>query len=141
VALKDIVKMSKKELKRLHLVNKAIAREVRQVEIAEVLGISDRQVRRLVKRVGEEGDEGIIHGLQGEESNRKYGEGCIMECPFTGVGKCEKNKLPEVARAAHNLSIVTGDNSHGALCHKHAPHENFPSGRRPRYGYFETSRE
>ena len=75
----DIIIMSRKELKRLHLVKKAIAGEVRQVEIAEVLGISGRQVRRLVKRVGEEGDTGIVHGLRGKGSNRKYEEGFKRE--------------------------------------------------------------
>jgi hypothetical protein len=75
VRSEDIIIMSRKELKRLHLVKKAIAGEVRQVEVAEVLGISDRQVRRLVKQVEEEGDTGIIHGLRGKRSNRKYDEG------------------------------------------------------------------
>jgi hypothetical protein len=67
--------MSRKELKRLHLVKKAIAGEVSQVKVAEVLEISDRQIRRLVRRVKEKGDEGIAHGLRGVVSNRRYDEG------------------------------------------------------------------
>jgi len=75
VAIKDIIIMSKKELKRLYLVKKAIAREVSQIKIAEVLDLSDRQIRRIVKKVKEEGDKGIVHGLRGVESNRRYSEG------------------------------------------------------------------
>jgi hypothetical protein len=99
VARKDIIVMSRKELKRLYLVKKAIAGEVKQVEVAEVLDLSDRQVRRLVKRVEEEGDAGIIHGLRGKESNRKYEEGfrrkvlelyCEKYEGFGPVLACEK---------------------------------------------------
>lgn len=75
MAIKDIIIMSKKELKRLYLVRKAIAGEVSQVKVAEALEISDRQVRRIVRRVKEKGDEGIVHGLRGVVSNRRYDEG------------------------------------------------------------------
>lgn len=74
MAIKDIIVMSKTELKRLYLVKKAIAGEVSQVEIAEALDLSERQIRRIVKRVKEKGDEGVVHGLRGVESNRRYDE-------------------------------------------------------------------
>lgn len=73
MARKDIIGMSRKELRRLYLIKKAITGEVKQKEVGDILEISSRQVRRLVKRVREEGDEGIIHRLRGKESNRKYG--------------------------------------------------------------------
>jgi transposase-like protein len=66
--------MSRSELKRLHLIKQAVAGELKQVDIAEVLRIGVRQVGRLVKRVKEFGDEGIIHGLRGRKSNRRYSE-------------------------------------------------------------------
>lgn len=75
MAIKDIIIMSKKELKRLYLVKKAIAGEVSQVKVAEVLDLSDRQVRRMVRRVKEKGDEGVVHGLRGVVSNRRHDEG------------------------------------------------------------------
>jgi hypothetical protein len=99
VTSEDIIIMSRKELKRLHLVKKAIAREVSQGGIAEILGISGRQVRRLVKQVKEEGETGIIHGLRGQESNRKYDEGFkskvieLYRSKYEGFGPvfaCEK---------------------------------------------------
>lgn len=71
---KDIIMASRKELKRLHLVKKVIGKEVSQVTAGELLGISERQVRRLVERVKEEGEAGIVHKLRGRESERKIGE-------------------------------------------------------------------
>jgi len=38
------------------------------------LGISDREVRRLLVRIREQGDGGIIHGLRGKASNRRLPE-------------------------------------------------------------------
>jgi DNA-binding Lrp family transcriptional regulator len=69
-AVEDILTMSQKELKRLHIIRKAIDKRIKQREAAEVLGLSQRQVRRLVKRVREESDKGIIHRLRGIKSHR-----------------------------------------------------------------------
>lgn len=79
MAEKDIVMINKKELKRLHLIKKAIAGEMTQVEIAKLTGLSERQVGRIVKRVEETGDAGILHGLRGKISNRRYDEGFKRE--------------------------------------------------------------
>ena len=43
-------------------------------EAARLMGLSVRQVRRLIQRYREEGDQGIIHRLRGRESNRKIPE-------------------------------------------------------------------
>jgi hypothetical protein len=67
--------MRREEVKRLQLVEKVLNREVRQVVVADILGISDRQMRRIVKRVREEGEDGIVHRLRGKVSNRRYEEG------------------------------------------------------------------
>jgi DNA-binding Lrp family transcriptional regulator len=73
-AVEDILTMSQKELKRLHVIRKAIDKRIKQREAAEVLGLSQRQIRRLVKRVREESDKGIIHRLRGIESHRAIAE-------------------------------------------------------------------
>ena len=72
--MEDILTMSQKELKRLHIIRKAIDKRIKQREAAEVLGLSQRQIRRLVKRVREESDKGIIHRLRGTESHRAIAE-------------------------------------------------------------------
>ena len=72
MAKEDILTMKSKELTRLHVIKKVIAGEVKQVEASELLGLSDRQVRRLVRRVEASGDPGVIHRGRGRRSNRAY---------------------------------------------------------------------
>lgn len=67
----DIFIMNQREIRRLHIVKKIIDKEIQQNEGAEILGMSERQVRRMVRRVREEGDGGIIHAGRGKESERK----------------------------------------------------------------------
>ena len=71
MAGKDIIEMSQRELRRLHIIHNAIEELLKQKEAAELLSLSDRQIRRLIKKVEEEGDAGIIHKSRGEPSNRK----------------------------------------------------------------------
>ena len=67
--MEDIFTMSQKELKRLHVIRKAIEKRIKQKEAAGLLEIGERQIRRLVKRVREESDKGIIHRLRGKVSH------------------------------------------------------------------------
>jgi transposase len=62
--------MNQKDLKRLHIIRKAIDKCLKQREAAELLRLSQRQVRRLVKRVREESDKGIIHRSRGKAPHR-----------------------------------------------------------------------
>jgi len=71
MAGKDIVQMSVRELRRLHVIHKAIEGLLKQRKAAELLSLSNRQIRRLIKKVEEEGDAGIIHKSRGKPSNRK----------------------------------------------------------------------
>ncbi|MBI5233924.1 MAG: helix-turn-helix domain-containing protein, partial [Deltaproteobacteria bacterium] len=71
MAGKDIIRMSQKELRRLHVIQKVLDKELTQVKAGEFLGLTDRQIRRLVKRVRKEGDRGLIHRRRGMPSNRK----------------------------------------------------------------------
>jgi hypothetical protein len=71
MAGKDILIMSRKEARRLYVLRKVLDGEIKQVDAAGMLSMSTRQIRRIVERIGDEGDEGVIHKLRGEESNRK----------------------------------------------------------------------
>jgi len=71
MAGKDIFEMSQRELKRLHIIHKAIENTIKQTEAAEILSLSDRQIRRIIKRVRDEGDGGVIHKHRGKPSNRR----------------------------------------------------------------------
>jgi transposase len=69
MAEKDRVTMSQRELRRLHFVKNAIGKVITQAEAAEAIEISERQVRRIVRKVREGGETGIIHGSRGRPSN------------------------------------------------------------------------
>lgn len=74
MAGKDIIEMSLKELKRLKVVQEVIGRHITQGVAASLVGLSERQVRRLIRSVREEGDRGIIHKARGRPSNRRTPE-------------------------------------------------------------------
>lgn len=71
MAGKDIIVMSMRELKRLKVVHEAIDRQITQRVAASLAGLSERQIRRLVRSVREEGDIGIVHKSRGRPSNRR----------------------------------------------------------------------
>ncbi len=70
MAERGIVKMSLRELKRLHVIHKVLDKKLKQVEAADILDLSKRQIKRIVKRVREEGDTGITHKSRGKSSNK-----------------------------------------------------------------------
>ena len=69
--LEERIKMSLKDLDRLHILEKVRKRLITQVDAARMLGISDRQVRNLLKRLENEGPGGIVSRLLGKPSNRR----------------------------------------------------------------------
>lgn len=71
---KDILMIRANELKRLEIIRKVLGRELNQQEAAEVLELSDRQVRRIVKRVRVEGERGVIHRLRGRVGSHRIKE-------------------------------------------------------------------
>jgi transposase len=74
MAGRSIIMMSRRELKRLHVIQKVLEKRLKQKEAADILGLKKRQIIRIVKRVREEGDTGIIHRSRGRESNRSLSE-------------------------------------------------------------------
>jgi len=67
----DIIMLSQRELKRIHLIHKVLDGTLKQVEAAGIVLLSDRQIRRMVKRVRVEGDKGVVHKSKGKPSNRR----------------------------------------------------------------------
>jgi transposase len=68
--------MSQRERDRLKVIDEVASgasgvRGLAQAQAGELLGLSERQVRRLVKRYREQGDVGLIHRSRGRASNRK----------------------------------------------------------------------
>ena len=71
MAERGIIMVRQKELKVLHAIHKVIEGEITQVRAAEIISLSERQIRRIVKRILEEGDGSIQHRSRGRESNRQ----------------------------------------------------------------------
>jgi hypothetical protein len=65
---KDIITMSKKEFKRLPILHKVMERRLTQVKAAEMLDLSDRQIRRIILKIKNSGDQAIAHRNRGKES-------------------------------------------------------------------------
>lgn len=62
--------MSDEEVRRAGVLKRVKAKELKQVEAAEMLGLSDRQVKRQYQRFLALGAKGLVHGSAGKPSNR-----------------------------------------------------------------------
>lgn len=69
---KDIIMFKKFELKRLHVIKQAIEKKVKRIKACELLSLGYRQVSRIIKRVKQKGDTGVIHKSRGRSSNRSF---------------------------------------------------------------------
>jgi len=74
MAGEDIIMARAKELRHLYVVRKVLDKEMSQVEASEVLSLSSRQIRRIVRRVRLEGDQGVLHKSRGRPSNRRIAD-------------------------------------------------------------------
>lgn len=70
----DTVTMSGKELRRVHVIRQVMDKQLTQVKAGALLGLTTRHVRRLVRRVEQAGDQGLIHRGRGKPSNRRIPE-------------------------------------------------------------------
>lgn len=62
---------TQKEQVKCTVINQVLKGEITNGKAAVILGISSRQVKRLKKKVREEGEHGVIHKLKGEGSNHR----------------------------------------------------------------------
>jgi len=84
----DIFMMTREEIQRYQIIRKVLEREINQQEASEFLKLSDRQIRRIVKRVRTEGESGIVHRSRGRPGNRS------IKAAF-------KEKILELCRASY----------------------------------------
>jgi DNA-binding Lrp family transcriptional regulator len=66
--------MSQQERDRLEWLKRARDGKMTQREAAERMGVSDRWVRKLLRRMKKQGDAVVIHRLRGRNSNRKIAD-------------------------------------------------------------------
>lgn len=66
--------MTQKERDRLVALKKAKKKLITQKDTAAEIGVSERQVRRMLRKLREHGDRSVIHASRGRRSNRKLGD-------------------------------------------------------------------
>ncbi len=67
------IAMNQEERDKLDWLKRASDKLISQREAAERIGVSERWVRKLLKRMKKQGDAVAVHGLRGRASNRKIG--------------------------------------------------------------------
>jgi hypothetical protein len=72
--MQELLTMSRKELNRLPVIESVINRKMTQTEAANRLGLTDRQIRRIVISFSQLGPAGLIHHLRGRPSNRRVSQ-------------------------------------------------------------------
>jgi transposase len=71
--------MTQADRDRLVTLKKAKGKLITQREAAEELGLSIRQVKRLIYALKKHGDKAVIHGLRGKPSNRRIADSIEQE--------------------------------------------------------------
>jgi len=95
----ELLQMSTKELNRLEIMQKLEEKRMRQKEAARILGLSVRQVKRLLKSYRRDGAQGLVSKRRGRMSNNRLSEETrkktlgLLQSKYKGFGPtlaCEK---------------------------------------------------
>jgi transposase len=95
----DLLTMSKKEINRLEVIQRVDGKRMKQKAAAEQLGISERQVKRLLRKYRQDGANGLVSKRRGKPSNNQLAEETcgkvldLLKSKYTGFGPtlaCEK---------------------------------------------------
>ena len=95
----DLLTMSPKEVNRLEMMERLDRKGMKHSVAAELLGVSERQVKRLLRRYREEGARGLVSRRRGKPSSNQLGEETrrkvldLLKSKYTGFGPtlaCEK---------------------------------------------------
>lgn len=70
--------LSMKEANRISILEKVKQKSLKQGKAADILGISVRQLRRLVRSYKKDGASGLTHKLRGLPSNNRCNEGALI---------------------------------------------------------------
>jgi len=112
---KDNITMSRKQLNRFDILNKASDGFITVKEAAEALGLSERQIKRLKKKVRDGGADGVIHGNSGKQPSNKIPDKTRAEI-------LRLRKLPEYENSnfRHFTEILEREHgiivSHASVC-------------------------
>lgn len=100
--------MSKREITRLEVMQRIKEKRLNQKEAADMLGLSERQIKRLWRAYRQQGAKGLVSGRRGKASNNRLEGGLVQQALDLIEGKYRDfgptlahEKLSEV----HHLSI------------------------------------
>ena len=68
---KELIILTKQEHERLEIIRRVMKKELRQKEAGSLMGITDRQVRNLVRKIRAKGASGLAHGNRGKPSPKR----------------------------------------------------------------------
>lgn len=74
MAEKDMLIMSQTESNRLYVIRQTIDKAITQDQAAEILGLTNRQVRRIARNIRLEGDAGICHKSRGKSAHNRIAQ-------------------------------------------------------------------
>jgi hypothetical protein len=98
--IEDEIVMSGQDLRKWRLIEDVIMKRKSQDEVGEELELSERQVRRLIRKAKLEGAKGLIHGLKRKPGNRAMPEEAKDQVLKIWESKCRTARL--------NFSNFTG---------------------------------
>jgi biotin operon repressor len=85
--------MTQKERDRLVALKKAKKKLITQKQAAAEIGVSERQVRRMLRSLKERGDKAVVHAAHGRKSHRKIADpvrenviGIVSQAVYQGFG-------------------------------------------------------
>ena len=105
--------LTEKEMEKLNTIKKVIGGECTKKEASESLGISIRQINRLIIKFENEGEQGFIHKNRGKESQRKVPDKIkeeIVNLYITEYYDYNFTHFYEEIQGKYNLSYKTVDN-------------------------------
>jgi len=106
--MEGILTMSRKEIDRLMLISQIEESKISMLAASRLLGLSQRQIYRILKRVKSEGSKGIVHKLRGRKSNRGYPEelkGKIIRIYRKQYSDYGPTLFTEMLIEYHNISL------------------------------------
>jgi transposase len=95
----ELLTMSAKEVNRLEVIQRVSEKRLKQKAAAELLGVCERQVKRLLRRYRQQGARGMVSKRRGKPSNNQLAEEKLRKCldllkgKYKGFGPtlaCEK---------------------------------------------------
>jgi transposase len=113
-----LLEMSTKELSRLEVMQRLSRKQMRQTEAAQLLNLSERQIKRLLRAYREKGAAGLVSKHRGQKSNNRLSEDVkkqvlnLLKTKYQGFGPTlaheklvEKEKLNLSDESVRKLMI------------------------------------